>query len=489
MDTLLVGALASTVAPAQRVDLIRLLDTRGVVSAVPAILKLSLSQEKAVALAALSAMRSLAGPEELGSLIGLARSSADVEIKDAAENAIVGVCSGSSGAAAEPVLQALQQAKEATERACWIRVLARVGYDRALPAIQAAANDSEPDVAAAALGQLGHWPSPAPIETLLKSIDSATNPGLRQRALASTLDLATTATDEALAPEGNIVGWLRRVNAVSTSVEDKRRILGLLGRLRTVESFQLLLPYLDDPGLRTEAASGVVQLASALAREESVPQLRATLERISATVTNADIQARARQVVKTLVQSKPSASLFDGHSLTGWEGDTNVWRMRGGSIVGGSLKGNPQNEFLATTRSYTNFVLRLEYNLVGTEGFVNSGVQFRSIRMAKPANEMNGYQADIGAGYSGCLYDESRRNTFLAHANQETIHRLEKTNDWNHYEVRCEGYHIQILLNGEKTIDYIEADPAIPQHGLIGLQIHGGNKAEVSFRSITIQEF
>ena len=44
------------------------------------------------------------------------------------------------------------------------------------------------------------------------------------------------------------------------------------------------------------------------------------------------------------------------------------------------------------------------------------------------------------------------------------------------------------MLNGEKTVDYIENDPALPLDGVIGLQIHGGNKAEVSFRNITIEE-
>jgi hypothetical protein len=101
---------------------------------------------------------------------------------------------------------------------------------------------------------------------------------------------------------------------------------------------------------------------------------------------------------------------------------------------------------------------------------------------------MKGYQADIGAGYSGCLYDESRRNNVLARPAEEQVKRLEKPGEWNHYEVRCEGTHIQITLNGERTVDYTEADAAIPQTGRIALQIHGGSKAEVSFRNITLQE-
>ena len=181
--------------------------------------------------------------------------------------------------------------------------------------------------------------------------------------------------------------------------------------------------------------------------------------------------------------------LFDGRSLAGWDGDTNTtWRLREGVIVGGSLAGNPRNEFLATRRPYTNFILRLEYKLVGTEGFVNGGAQIRSRRIPNPPNEMSGYQADIGAGHSGSLYDESRRNRMLAVPDKDLIRRLEKTNDWNRYEVRCEGTRVRLFLNGELTVDYTETESAIEQHGLIALQIHGNCKAEISFRNISIEE-
>ncbi|MEY4819274.1 MAG: hypothetical protein RLZZ23_2047 [Verrucomicrobiota bacterium] len=110
------------------------------------------------------------------------------------------------------------------------------------------------------------------------------------------------------------------------------------------------------------------------------------------------------------------APLFDGRTLTGWEGDAKVWRVENGEIVGGSMAGNPRNEFLTTKRTFYNFRLTLEYKLTGTEGFVNGGVQFRSLRATNPPNEMIGYQADIGHGHTGSLYDESRRKKFLARA-------------------------------------------------------------------------
>ena len=180
--------------------------------------------------------------------------------------------------------------------------------------------------------------------------------------------------------------------------------------------------------------------------------------------------------------------LFDGKTFSGWEGETNkVWRIRDGALVGGSLEGNPRNEFLATTKNYKNFVLKLEYKLIGTQGFVNGGVQFRSKRIPQPPNEMSGYQADIGMTYSGSLYDESRRKKMLYTADQELILKTEKTNDWNTYEIRVEGQRIRLTLNGKLTTDYTERETGIEQDGLIALQIHGNCKAEISYRNISIE--
>jgi len=187
--------------------------------------------------------------------------------------------------------------------------------------------------------------------------------------------------------------------------------------------------------------------------------------------------------------TRPQAvPLFDGKTLDGWEGSEKVWRVADGVIVGGSLEGNKQNEFLATKKAYKDFVLKLEYKLTGTEGFINSGVQIRSRRIDKPANEMKGYQADIGVGWTGSLYDESRRNKVMAKADAELIKKTEKLGDWNTYEIRCEGPRVVLKLNGVQTIDYTEEDKTLEQEGLIGLQIHGGAKSEVSFRNITIEE-
>lgn len=181
-------------------------------------------------------------------------------------------------------------------------------------------------------------------------------------------------------------------------------------------------------------------------------------------------------------------ALFDGKTLEHWEGNTNVWRVENGLLIGGDGKtALKNNEFLASREEFGDFDLHLKFRLEGTEGFVNSGVQFRSQRVPHDP-EMVGYQADIGDGWYGCLYDESRRNTVLARPSDDVLKAaLHPLGQWNDYEVRCEGRHIIIRLNGKVTVDYVEADTKIPTTGHLGLQVHGGGKTRVSFKDIEIE--
>lgn len=185
-----------------------------------------------------------------------------------------------------------------------------------------------------------------------------------------------------------------------------------------------------------------------------------------------------------------STRLFDGETFNGWEGDTvTTWKIVNGAIVGGSLSETvPHNDFLCTTKAYDNFVLHLKFKLEGNGGFINAGVQFRSRRATDPAYEMIGYQADMGDNYYGALYDESRRDVVLAGPDSIAALAIIKLGDWNDYEIRAENKRIQIFLNGQQTVDYTEPGEDIPQSGIIGLQIHGGGKALVSYKEIGIME-
>ena len=114
-------------------------------------------------------------------------------------------------------------------------------------------------------------------------------------------------------------------------------------------------------------------------------------------------------------------------------------------------------------------------------------MQFRTKRIPKH-HEVIGYQADIGKGYWGALYDESRRNKILAGPKAADAELLVKAENWNEYTIRAQGPWIQLSLNGTKTVNYIEKDEKIESSGLIALQVHGGAKSKVMYKDITIEE-
>ena len=177
--------------------------------------------------------------------------------------------------------------------------------------------------------------------------------------------------------------------------------------------------------------------------------------------------------------------IFDGKTFDGWEGNLKSFRIEDGAIVGGTLKAKiPRNEFLCTKKEYSNFELRLKVKLAGGKG--NAGIQIRSSRIPNH-NEVRGYQADMGAGCWGCLYDESRRG-MLVRANKKALTKALKPAGWNEYVIRCAGARIQLFINGQQTADYTEADAKIPSKGIIGLQIHGGRASEAWYKDITIVE-
>jgi hypothetical protein len=197
----------------------------------------------------------------------------------------------------------------------------------------------------------------------------------------------------------------------------------------------------------------------------------------------------ADDAAKANATKKPIA-LFDGKTFTGWEGNTTTqWRIEEGALTSGSLqKKQPHNDYLATTKEFGDFELTLKWKLEGTDGFVNGGLQFRSKRVPK-GTEVSGFQADLGAGYDGALYDNARRGKVLLRPTKEVLEKARKpVGEWNDYRIRAEGSRIQIWLNGVQTVDYTETDPTVETTGIIAVQIHGNSNAIVRYKDLAITE-
>lgn len=167
-------------------------------------------------------------------------------------------------------------------------------------------------------------------------------------------------------------------------------------------------------------------------------------------------------------------SLFNGKDLTGWQGDDDLWSVENGEIVG-KTSGLKQNEFLVSDMAAADFVFTVEVKLIRNEG--NSGIQFRS----QPAgHEVKGYQADVGVGWWGKLYEELGRGLLWDKSGESHV----KNGEWNTYEIEAQGSRVRTRINGQPCVDL--DDPKGTRAGIFAFQLHSGGATEVRFRNLRL---
>ena len=166
---------------------------------------------------------------------------------------------------------------------------------------------------------------------------------------------------------------------------------------------------------------------------------------------------------------------FNGKNLSYWRGNEKLWSVDGSEIVG-KTTGLARNEFLVSEFSAGDFHLKLEVKLFGNAG--NSGIQFRS---QQTEEGMLGYQADIGPGWWGKLYEEEGRALLWDKSGESHV----KNGEWNVYEVKAQGSKVQTWINGQLCVDL--DDPKGAKKGIMALQLHSGGPTEVRFRNLEMK--
>ena len=174
--------------------------------------------------------------------------------------------------------------------------------------------------------------------------------------------------------------------------------------------------------------------------------------------------------------------LFKGKNLKGWQGDPRLWTVRDG-IIAGSTEGVSieRNSFLATRKSYADFVLKAQVRLRNHK----SGILFRGELL--PGFSAAGYCAGIGEGSWGSLCEQGGGHGMLAGGPpDERAVRLDTggAGDWNDYEIHCEGRRVQLFLNGRQTA---EIHDSARLDGVIGFELQAGPPMEAYFRNIKIK--
>lgn len=182
------------------------------------------------------------------------------------------------------------------------------------------------------------------------------------------------------------------------------------------------------------------------------------------------------QQVPMSATSDNVGDFFNGRDLTGWRGNPQLWKVEDGVLIGTS-EGLRENEFLVSSMIASDFELTLEVKLTPDDG--NSGVQFRSELL--PDGHVRGYQADIGAGWWGKLYEEHGRALLWEQSGEQHV----KPGEWNTYRIIAKGDRIRTWINGNLCVDL--DDPSGAKQGIFAFQLHSGGPMSVQFRNIKLQ--
>lgn len=172
--------------------------------------------------------------------------------------------------------------------------------------------------------------------------------------------------------------------------------------------------------------------------------------------------------------------MFNGKNLDGWEGDSRIWRVEKGEVVGNTDNVKLEdNSFLITKAEYGDFVLRTKIKLRNH----NTGIQFRSERL--PNFVVKGLQVDAAENaWWGSIYDEKGTRGVIVNGWKDKAEKVVRANDWNDYEISANGEVIQIRVNGMLTSEL--RDTSKPR-GIIALQVHKGPGMEVRFKDLEIK--
>ncbi len=170
-------------------------------------------------------------------------------------------------------------------------------------------------------------------------------------------------------------------------------------------------------------------------------------------------------------------ALFDGHTLTGLEGDPTLWSVADGVIVG-RAEGRPVPSHLIVAEPFADFTIEFDLELGAPDH--DSGLCFRGRRVAP--DRLAGSEADAGNRHWGWLSDAGGRG-LLAPVKEEIWWPLAAAAGWNHFVVAARGPHVTIELNGGVTVDL--DDPEGAQEGLLGFELDG--KCDLRIRNVRVR--
>ncbi len=246
-----------------------------------------------------------------------------------------------------------------------------------------------------------------------------------------------------------------------------KAILKAVGDVPTMKAFRLAGKYLDNKDVAYEAANSVKKIAAKTAEELDYATLKANLEKAAAVYAGTgdpDDGYAIDEIKEMLSKAEPSPiskltpeeekqgfeMLFDGTDLSKWQGDLEGYIPMNGTIYVSANYGSTGN--LYTKKEYRNFVYRFEFCFLRPG--VNNGVGIRT-PMGVDAAYDGMCEVQI-LDHDAPIYKNLRE--YQVHGSvygvipaKRIVHK--PVGEWSTEEIRVEGNHITVTVNGEVIVD------------------------------------
>jgi hypothetical protein len=209
-----------------------------------------------------------------------------------------------------------------------------------------------------------------------------------------------------------------------------------------------------------------------------------------------DKSAKEPPVVKPREGKNETIKLFDGKTLDGWEGYTDLWSVKDGVIIAKNTDPLKYSTYLLTKNKYTDFRLTFAAKLVTSE--MHSGVCFWGEVWPKADGKVTDPKKDRSEyTYKGHLvmfpsgwgmYDLFGRNGLPVDG--APAKKVGKQHDWNDIEILAQGNRVRVAVNGTAVVDWRDPEPDRIKEAPIGLQLHSNNvPQEVQFKGLVLETF
>jgi len=278
-----------------KVELIGSVGQRNITAGVAALLETAKDSDRNVRIESLRVLKVVAGHEHLPALVELLIKPRSPSDRTEAEKTVAAVAHKieDKSRQAASILAALPTVKETAARCSLLNVLGRIGDNAALPVLTASLKDESVEVQTAAIRALADWPTPEPLDELLKIAASSGSKMHRILALRGFVRQLGLASDRQV---DETIEMYKKAMSLAPDAVEKKKVLSGLGDMKSLAALQIAANYLDDETLFVEAGAAVINIAGGIYADYP-EQAKDMLNRIVKTTKSDSLRQQSQELI------------------------------------------------------------------------------------------------------------------------------------------------------------------------------------------------